>query len=775
MAFVLADRVQQTGTANTTVSFTLSGSVTGYQSFAVVGNGNTTYYAATDGSGNWEVGIGTYSTTGPTLTRTTILSSSNSGSAVTFPGTVNVFVTYPSEKSVNLDGSGNVSALGTVSSGVWQGTAVAVGYGGTGLTTGTSGGVLAYTAAGTLASSTTLAASALVIGGGAGAAPSTTTTGTGVVTALGVNTGTAGAFVVNGGALGTPSSGTLTNATGLPLTTGVTGTLPIANGGTGQTTANAGFNALSPITTTGDLIIGNGTNSATKLGIGTNGYVLTSNGTTATWQSPTGGGVTSFSAGSTGLTPSTNTTGAVTLAGTLAIGSGGTGATSAGIGAFNNITGYTASGATGTTSTNLVFSTSPTLTTPNIGAATATSMNIGTLTYTPANSLISSQSSVSTYNQIILQNSNTGSTASADFIVNNSNSTDSTYYGDFGMNSSGWTGTSATPFNMPNAVYLTSTSGPLSIGSTTSNPVYIGTNGALAVTIDTSQNVGIGTSSPSTFSANSTYSTQLAIVKTDQSITLGAYYQSGVTQYSYINAANAANNTATPLVFSNGANTERARIDLSGNLLVGTTTNTNSSKVVSSGVIESTTGGFRFPDGTTQTTAATAGSVSSVNGKTGTVQSVVIAGTAVASTSGTSIVFTSIPSWVKRITVMFQGVSTSGTSNVQIQAGSGSVTTSGYLGTGWRINGGGAAAAANSSGLQLENAVSGGSAALRYGLSVLTLLTGNTWVFSSEITTGDLGFGTGSIALSGTLDRVQITTVNGTDTFRAGSINILYE
>jgi len=109
MALTLADRVQQTGTANTTVSFTLSGSVTGYQSFAVVGNGNTTYYAATDASGNWEVGIGTYSTTGPTLTRTTILSSSNSGSAVTFSGSVNVFVTYPSEKSVNQDASSNVT------------------------------------------------------------------------------------------------------------------------------------------------------------------------------------------------------------------------------------------------------------------------------------------------------------------------------------------------------------------------------------------------------------------------------------------------------------------------------------------------------------------------------------------------------------------------------------------------------------------------------------------------------------------------------------------
>ena len=134
MALALNDRVQQQGTANTTVSFTLTTSVTGFQSFAVIGNGNTTYYGATDASGNWEVGIGTYATSGPTLTRTTILASSNSGSAVTFSGTVNVFVTYPSEKSVNLDGSGNVSALGTVASGIWQGTTIGVAYGGTGVT-----------------------------------------------------------------------------------------------------------------------------------------------------------------------------------------------------------------------------------------------------------------------------------------------------------------------------------------------------------------------------------------------------------------------------------------------------------------------------------------------------------------------------------------------------------------------------------------------------------------------------------------------------------------
>ena len=105
MALVLADRVQQTGVANTTVSFTLTGNVTGFQTFAAIGNGNTTYCSAFDPSGNWEVSICSYSTTGPTLTRNTILASSNSGSAVTFSGTVNVFVTYPSERSVNLDQS----------------------------------------------------------------------------------------------------------------------------------------------------------------------------------------------------------------------------------------------------------------------------------------------------------------------------------------------------------------------------------------------------------------------------------------------------------------------------------------------------------------------------------------------------------------------------------------------------------------------------------------------------------------------------------------------
>jgi hypothetical protein len=101
MALVVKDRVQETSTTTGTGTFTLAGAVTGFQSFSAIGDGNTTYYAIVLGS-EWEVGLGTYTSSGTTLSRNTILESSNSGSAVNFSaGTKNVFVTYPAEKSVD--------------------------------------------------------------------------------------------------------------------------------------------------------------------------------------------------------------------------------------------------------------------------------------------------------------------------------------------------------------------------------------------------------------------------------------------------------------------------------------------------------------------------------------------------------------------------------------------------------------------------------------------------------------------------------------------------
>jgi hypothetical protein len=116
MPLVIEDRVRETTIVTGTNDATLLGAVTGFQAFSVIGNNNTTYYTISDQSGgNWEVGLGTYSTAGPTLARTTVLSSSAGGSKVSFPaGTKDVFVTYPSEKAVYLDGSNNVQpALGT--------------------------------------------------------------------------------------------------------------------------------------------------------------------------------------------------------------------------------------------------------------------------------------------------------------------------------------------------------------------------------------------------------------------------------------------------------------------------------------------------------------------------------------------------------------------------------------------------------------------------------------------------------------------------------------
>ena len=151
--------------------------------------------------------------------------------------------------------------------------------------------------------------------------------------------------------------------------------------------------------------------------------------------------------------------------------------------------------------------------------------------------------------------------------------------------------------------------------------------------------------------------------------------------------------------------------------------------------------------------------------------------TAQNSTSGTSIDFTGIPSWVKRVTVMFNGVSTNGTSIVQIQIGSGSITSSGYTGYAYRAGVGGNNFASMSAGFVVSD--SQPATATRYGTLVLSTMSSNIWIMAGSLTDSSASGGSclinGAVTLSGTLDRVRITTVNGTDTFDAGSINILYE
>jgi len=149
----------------------------------------------------------------------------------------------------------------------------------------------------------------------------------------------------------------------------------------------------------------------------------------------------------------------------------------------------------------------------------------------------------------------------------------------------------------------------------------------------------------------------------------------------------------------------------------------------------------------------------------------IVSGTAQASTSGTSIDFTSIPSWVKRLTVLFNGVSTNGTSNFLIQIGSGSIQTTGYV-SGSEI---GTTAAYSTVGMIFQ----AGAATLAWsGIFTFASFGSNIWISghsTGRSSDGGSNTGGGTVTLSGALDRVRITTVNGTDTFDAGSINISYE
>jgi hypothetical protein len=179
---------------------------------------------------------------------------------------------------------------------------------------------------------------------------------------------------------------------------------------------------------------------------------------------------------------------------------------------------------------------------------------------------------------------------------------------------------------------------------------------------------------------------------------------------------------------------------------------------------------------TTTGNISATGAISSTNSIQGILKPGTVSGPHPLSPAATTIDFTSIPSWVKRITIMFGGLSLSGTSSFLIQLGdSGGIENTGYVGGGARILASTIAAATFTAGFGFNNAT---AATLYSGTIIISNLTGNTWAASGSLggsATEFMCITSGSKTLSDPLDRVRITSVNGTDTFDAGSVNILYE
>ena len=278
------------------------GGTDGNVNFTTLASGNTLIYDAVAGvweNANLTDGTGISITEGPgsiTIANTGVTSAiAGTGISVSSATGDVTFTNTAPDQTVSLTGGTGISTSGTYPNFTITNTLpdqVVSLTGGTGIST--SGTYPSFTITNTLPDqvvSLTGAGTTSI----SGTYPNFTITSNDQY--VGTVTSVSGTGTVNGISLsGTvTSSGSLTlggTLTGVDLTSQVTGTLPIANGGTGQTTASAAFNALSPITSTGDLIIGNGANSATRLAIGANNYVLTSNGTTAVWAVATGSGAT---------------------------------------------------------------------------------------------------------------------------------------------------------------------------------------------------------------------------------------------------------------------------------------------------------------------------------------------------------------------------------------------------------------------------------------------------------------------------------------------------
>lgn len=416
MALVLADRVQETTTTTGTGSLTLGGAVAGYQSFTVVGNGNTCYYTIVNNSA-WEVGIGTYSTTGPTLARTTVLSnSSGNTSPITLSGSSSVFLTYPAERSVNLDASGNVSPLGTIASGTWNGSTIGVAYGGTGVTTSSGANSVVLRDANANITFNNFITGATAV---------TAAAGTTVLTAASQRT-----QILVGSTTQTfqlPNATTMALGQSFIFVNNSSGVLTVKDNAstTVETVPSGGvtqLGAVSIATSAGSW----GAYSFIPAAVdwGTNALNLATTVISGgTWQGGTigagygGTGLTTFVAANNALYSS----GASTLtAGTLPVAAGGTGITSLTSGYIpygNGTSGFGSSASLQFNGTYLVVGG----TTP-LGGAT--------------NPITAFSSTANNYVQTYVYNASTGTSASADFVAYTNNSTDAHGWADLGFTSS---------------------------------------------------------------------------------------------------------------------------------------------------------------------------------------------------------------------------------------------------------------------------------------------------------------------------------------------------
>jgi hypothetical protein len=284
MPLVLKDRVKEASTTTGTGTLTLNGASVGFQSFAVIGNGNTTYYAIVDSAaGAWEVGIGTYTASGTTLSRDSVLESSNGGSLVNFgAGSKDVFCTYPAEKAVTLDDTQTLT--NKTISGSFTGPLTGNATTATTLQTARNiGGVSFNGSADINLPGVNIAGNQNTTGTAANVTGTVAIAngGTGGTTAQAARNNLAGA-VTSGQYLrgnGTNVLMSAIQAADVPTlnqnTTGtaanITGTAAVANGGTGRTTLTAN-----------NVLLGNGTSAVNFVAPGTSGNVLTSNGTTWT-------------------------------------------------------------------------------------------------------------------------------------------------------------------------------------------------------------------------------------------------------------------------------------------------------------------------------------------------------------------------------------------------------------------------------------------------------------------------------------------------------------